>query len=123
MATELYAQGLIYADGVLIADEVSFTCNYDPQNNVVLTQAKGFAGITPGAGQTNISITEAIPRLGTSIEWIKYSIGRTPIEVVAFIGSKKWSAKGFVGAVDTKAGVNSTSEHNVTIVAGEPTIS
>lgn len=123
MATELYTQGLIFVDGMIAMEEVSFNVDYSTNDNVVVTQARGFAGITPGAGQTKVSITTAIPRAGYEIDYYKRAIARTPCELVGWRGSSKINLKGFIMSIGEKHGVNTTSEAAIEFVAGEPTFS
>jgi hypothetical protein len=123
MACEIYTQGLIFCDGVLAAEEVSFNVDYSTNDNVVVTQSKGFAGITPGAGSTKVSIETAIPRAGYEIDYFQKAVGRTPVEVIGFRGSKKINLKGFIQSIGEKHGVNTTSMGNIEIVCGEPTFS
>lgn len=123
MPSEIYSQGQIFADGILIADAVTVGVDYNTNDQPVLTMGKGFNGITPGAGQTNVSIDEAIPRAGYGYDWFQRAVNRTPVEVVVWRGSKKMNLKGFIMTIGEKLGVNQTSVGSISIMAGEPTFS
>lgn len=110
MSTERYTQALLFVDGILAAEEVSCELDEDAGNNVVLTQAKGFAGITPGADQTKLSVTSAIPRAGVEIDYDDRRKKRTPTEFMIARGGKRKQFKGFVMNTKESHGVNKTSE-------------
>ena len=120
MSTDLYANGLMFVDGILVAESVSFTTNYDTKNNVIETQAKGFAGISPGAGTCKVSIVNAIPRAGFEIDYYTRAKQRKAVEFTAVRGTKKLSFKGFLMTIDEKLGVNQSSEGTVDAICGEP---
>jgi hypothetical protein len=121
MATDLYATGLMFVDGILVAEEVSFTTNFDTKNNVIETQAKGFAGISPGAGTTKVTVVSAVPRAGFELDYYKRATQRLPVEFTAVRGTKKLSFKGFIMTIDEKYGVNQASEGTIDAMCGEPT--
>jgi hypothetical protein len=123
MGTELYSQGQIFADGQLVADATTVKLDFNTNDNPVFTLAKGFAGITPGAGQTGVSIDQAIPRAGYDYDWFQRAVGRTPVEIVAWRGSKKMNIKGFIQTIGEQLGVNQTSVGSIAIIGGEPTFS
>lgn len=120
MATDLYTQGLIFVDGILAADCTEFSVDYDTQNNPVFTIAKGFAGITPGAGQTKVSISTAVPRAGYEIDYFKRALDNTPVEFIGWRGSSKYSFKGFLLTIGEKHGVNSASTASIEAICGRP---
>lgn len=120
MALGNYTQGQIFIEGALCAEEVTFSTSFKTNNQDVITQAKGFAGVTPGAGMTDVTIEEAIPRAGFELDFYKWAKNRTAIEIVGWRGSKKLTIKGFIDGIDEKHGVNTNSIASITIKGGEP---
>lgn len=121
MASELYSQGLIFLDGILLAEAPDFEVSYNTNNQPVVTMAKGFSGITPGAGQADVTINEAIPRAGMELDFYKRAKERTPIKITGWRGSKKMQLEGFIMTIAEKHGVNSNASATITCACGEPT--
>lgn len=104
MATDQYATGYVFISGQLLAEELSVDLEYDPGNQIVVTQYKGFAGISPGAGRARATVSNAIPRAGLEYDAYAAADARTPIEFIVFAGSKKRSSTGFIMNVKEKFG-------------------
>lgn len=121
MSSELYTQGLIFVDGILMAECSEFDTNYNTNNQIVQTQAKGFAGVTPGAGQVEVTINEAIPRAGFEIDFYKRAKDRAAVKITGWRGSKKLQLEGFIMTIGEKHGVNQNASASVTCTCGEPT--
>jgi len=120
MALELYSQGLIFAQGILVAESVSFTMAAATNDQPVVTQAKGFSGITVGASTTDVSIKSAIPKAGFEVNWHKWMKERTVIEITGWRGATKQNIKGFIKSIDESHAVNTSSEANISLHCGEP---
>jgi len=119
MATELYAQGSLFVEGIIVMQAVEFSIDYDTNDNPVNTIELGFGGITPGAGMTQVSITSAVPRTGFEISYHKWAKARKAIEVLGYRGSSKISVTGFIKTVGEKIGVDGVTG-TIGIHAGEP---
>jgi len=120
MALDLYSQGLIFAQGILIAESVSFTLNSATNDQPVVTQAKGFSGITVGAYTTDVGIKSAIPKAGFEVNWHKWMKDRSVIEITGWRGATKVNIKGFIKSIDESHAVNTSSEANISLHCGEP---
>lgn len=121
MASELYTQGLIFADGILLAEAPDFEVSFNTNNQPVVTMAKGFSGVTPGAGQTDVTINEAIPRAGFEIDFYKRAKDRSAVKITGWRGAKKMQLEGFIMSISEKHGVNQNASATITLACGEPT--
>lgn len=121
MAFDTYSQGQVFIDGILMAECPEFETNYNTNNQPVMTQAKGYSGITPGAGQVTLTIQEAIPRAGFEIDFYKRAKERTPIKVTTWRGSKKLQFEGTIDSIAEKHGVNQNASATIVATCGEPT--
>jgi hypothetical protein len=112
MGTEVYAVGLISVDGVPLMEEVSIDADLNPGNNIVVTQRKGFAGITPGAGRFSLKVNSAIPRAGIengNLDLYDITKNHIPVSVVLTRGFKQLISKGFIMNISEKYSCNSDS--------------
>ena len=123
MATDQYAVGYVFLDGQLLAEELTCDLSYDPKNNIVVTQQKGFAGITMGAGVFTATVTNAIPRAGLEVDYYKLASDRTPVEFIVHAAGKKRISKGFIGPVNEKFGTDQSSTLDFTFTGEEPSVS
>ena len=121
MAVELYAKGTLFVEGIVVMQAVEFSIDYNTNNNPVRTLALGFAGVTPGAGETTVSITSAVPKTGFEISYHKWAIERKAVEVLGYRGASKISIKGIIKSVGEKIGIDGVTG-TITIDAGEPEI-
>ena len=112
MGTEVYAVGLLSIDGVPLMEEVSIDVDFNPGNNIVVTQRKGFAGITPGAGRFSMKVTEAIPRAGIengNLDLYTIANDSIPVDAVLTRGFKTLVSRGFIMNISEKYSCNSDS--------------
>ena len=96
MATDQYAVGYVFVDGQLLVEELSVDLEFDTGNQIIITQYKGFAGVSPGAKQTKATIKSAIPKSGLEVDLYGIAAENTPVELVVFAGGKKRTSKGFI---------------------------
>lgn len=121
MGVELYARGTLFVEGIPVMQAVSFSVDYETNNNPVRTIALGFAGITPGPGETAVTIESAVPRTGFEINYHKWAKERKAIEVLGYRGGSSISVKGFIKTVGEKIGTDGCSG-TITINGGEPEV-
>lgn len=123
MGTDKYAVGAFYLDGMLLTEEISVDLDYDPANSIVVTQQKGFAGITPGAGKITVKVNSAVPRAGFesgAIDFYAIATGRIPVDMMIDRGGQKLTSKGFLMGISEKYAANSDSAVDFTFVGEEP---
>ena len=109
MATDQYAVGYIFVDGQLLAEALSVDLDYQTGNQIVVTQYKGFAGVSPGADRTMITVKSAIPKAGLELNVYDIAKNRTPVEFVIFAAGNKRTSTGFIQGVKESFGVDTPS--------------
>jgi len=120
MATDKYSSMFFVLDGQLLCETHTVEWDYDPANNIVKTQQKGFAGITPGAGGITVTVDNAVPRAGTEVDYMSLVKNRTAVEGIIVEGAKKLVSKGFINRLRGKGGVNQDTTRSFEFVGGEP---
>lgn len=120
MATDRYATGFVFVDGALLSEEVSVDLGYSPNNNIVVTQAKGFAGVSPGAGRFTAKVSNAIPRVGLELDYYAIAKERRAIELIVHRAAKKVTSKGFIMNLSEKLGVDSVATFEFDFEGEEP---
>jgi len=109
MATGIYAAGYIFLDGQLLTQELTVDVDYDANNNVIVTQALGFAGVSPGAPRFTARVSNAVPLSGHEYDFYGAVSDHTAVELVFHMGGKKRISKGFLMRLNEKAGVDTSS--------------
>ena len=116
-ALQIYERGAVFADGQLLVECQTITVNLDPKLNPINTMQKGFAGVSPGSEESNIDISEAIPRAGFDFAAISKMRGVEIVELVIFAGAKKLKFKGFITKVSLNFGADRASENSFSLLA------
>lgn len=119
MANQIYEKGAVFIDGQLLSESTSVSISIDPQNQPIFTQQKGFAGVSPGATQTQISVESAVPVVGFEYDFTDALQSVKEVEITVFAHSKKTTCKGFLMKVDQKYGVNQAASVSFDFI-GEP---
>jgi len=107
MATSFsrYDRVIVYINGQLMAEEASVTMKFASGLNKVQTVVKGFAGVSKGSEEVDISISAAIPSAGFEFMPVNLPSG-TVINVSCYTGSKTYSADAIVMSYDVSHAVN-----------------
>jgi hypothetical protein len=104
-AFKRYDRVIVYIGGQLLAEEASVTMKFNSGLNKVQTVVKGFAGVSKGSEEVDISISSAIPTDG--FEFLPAALPQgTVINVAAYTGSKTYSADAIVMSYDVSHSVN-----------------
>jgi len=119
MATDQYAQGAFFLDGQLLAESQSIDIQLDAGNQIMTTQQKGFAGVSPGSAKTSMTVKSAIPKAGLEVNLYELALNRTPIDAVVFAGGTTRTSRGFIMNVSETFGVDSPSTVDFSF-EGEP---
>ena len=120
MAAILYTAGLMFVDGILAAESVSFNLEVDSNNQVVITQGKGFGGITVGATTCKVDVVTAIPKSGYEIDYLKRLTDRKVCEFTGWRGGSQVHLTGFIMTLAEKHAVNQTSDGTISAICGAP---
>lgn len=119
MATDIYAVMRLFEDQQLLTEPMTIDAEANPDNKPVATMVKGFAGITPGAAVTNLSVDSAVPRTGAEVDWIKLAFDHTAVEMVVTIGVKQKVSKGFIMNSKVNGGIGKETTISCSFT-GEP---
>jgi hypothetical protein len=115
---QTYERGALFVDNKLLVECQSIDVDLDPKLNEIMTQQKGFAGVSPGSETTKISVKEAFPRAGTDIDAISVMQGVEIVEIVLFAGSKKHKAKGYISSIKMGFGADRAAEFAFDMICG-----
>lgn len=118
MALQIYTDYNLFVDGQLLAEAVTISIDHKNNAQPVHTINKGFAGMSPGANETQIKVSNVHPRAGVEFNAVT-SMQRLKLhEFTAFRGSKKLTCKGFVTDVSEGGGVNKEATYDFTAMCG-----
>lgn len=120
MATDQYAVLYSFVDQQLLTEEMDVDLDYNPDLKPVSTQAKGFAGVTKGAGSMTATVTSALPRAGIEKDYFELARLATPVEFIIVMANKKLVSKGFITGVKVKGGVSQETRVDFTFHGEEP---
>lgn len=119
MALQLYTLAAIYVNGALLSEESSVGIDRDTNAQQVLTVAKGFAGLSPGAQMTMINVDNAVPSADFELNPDKFMKGLAVVEITVFAAGRTLTTKGFVIKDNFQHAVNSDSKLSFSFI-GEP---
>lgn len=109
----------MFVDGILLSESTTVSVESDPQLQPIFTQQKGFAGVSPGAEQTKISVDSAVPRAGFEVDYLKRAQGVSVVELTFFAHSQKNTTRGFITSVKQSYGVSQAASVSFEFL-GEP---
>jgi hypothetical protein len=116
MSLQLYSLCTVYVDGALLAEEVSVSIDRESRAQEVLTVAKGFAGMSPGAAMMMITIDNAVPAAGFELNAGPAMKGLGVKELTLAMAGQTLTSKGFFVKDATSHAVNSESKLNISFV-------
>ena len=110
---QLYSLLFITTDGTLLAEEQQIDIKRTSNSQRVMTVAKGFAGLSPGAPLVEISVTNAMPSAGFEFDMGKKILGLIPVDVqVLGPGGTALKGKAFVESDTIRHGVNQAASYS-----------
>ncbi len=107
---QLYTVAYIYINGSLLSEEASLTVDRVTNSQEVLTVAKGYAGESPGAAMTSITVDNAVPSGDFEFNPDSFMGAMQPVEIVVFAANKKLNFNGFIISDNFSHAVNSASK-------------
>jgi len=116
MALQLYTLASIFVDGSLLAEEVSVGIDRNMRVQEVMTVAKGFAGISPGAAMIMITVDNAVPAADFELNPGARMKGLAVVELTVFAAGRTLTSKGFFIEDNFSHAVNSESKLNIKFV-------
>ncbi len=118
MATDRYSNAFVTVNGRLLAEEASVTLTKNSGLNPVFTVAKGFAGMSQGAGTLEIDIESAVPSADFEFAPDAFIKSGSVIEVGVIMANRQTVAKGFIMSASYSHSVNAESKLSMKIMAG-----
>lgn len=113
----VYDNIFAYVDGKLLAENTKVTLAGEPDDQIVDTTVKGYAGISPTAKRLRISLENVSPPTGDEVPWFERYFKSTPVEVKLQKGNgEKLTTNGFIQSPSTTAGVSTTTATSLVIV-------
>ena len=117
MANQLYEQAAIFVSKVPLAEAQDVKLSHLTNAQKIHTMTKGFAGISPGSLESEITIKSAIPRAGIEFDYIGKLQNNVEVDCVLFRAGKKVKMKGFIVEASEAYSVDSPSAFDCTIWA------
>lgn len=110
MALQLYTLASVYINGQLLSEEARVTVDRETKSQEVATVAKGFAGLSPGAAVTNITVENAVPAVGFEKDMSTIMKQLQVVELTIFAAGSTLTSKGFIISDNFSHAVNSESK-------------
>jgi hypothetical protein len=120
MAAIKYTAAFLFQDGKLLAEAQSEDTKYANGAHIIQTQAKKFAGISPGAPSFAITVENAMPRAGIEADYYGLVKNMTEVEMILHRSAKKLTSKGFLMEVNEKHGVANPATLSYTFQGSAP---
>lgn len=117
-ATQLYTNATVYVDGSLLSEAASVQVERDSNSQLVNTIARGFAGVSPGAAITKISVSNAVPAADFELNPGKFLLANKEVEVTVFAGGRTLTSKGFIMSDSFQYSTGSSSELSFQFTGG-----
>lgn len=117
---QLYSLAQVYINGSLLAEEASVTIDRDTKALPVMTVAKGFSGMSPGAPMMSIQVENGVPAAGFELnpgQFMSISGGLQVVEVSIFAAGQLLTTKGFVVSDNFQHAVNQEAKLKFSITA------
>lgn len=120
MALQTYSKGSLLLNGTLVAEMMTFSVDHKNGAQPIHTIEKGFAGMSPGSGSTEVKCESAVPRTGVNYDYTDALNTLAVLDIVIFCRGKKLKMKGFITDVSESYGVDKPAGLSFTIM-GTPT--
>ena len=118
MSLAIYSGAAFFVKGVMIAETTTVTVDHQSGNQDIITMGRGFAGVSPGAQRASVKFSNAVPRAGNDIDYIKSLQKVELLDVVLFARGKKLKSKGFLMSLSETYSAEKASEFSGEITCG-----
>lgn len=115
---QLYTLAYVTINGALLTEHASVTVNRASNAQPVMTVAKGFAGVSPGAPTVKIQVKNAVPAADFEFNGGQHISTLELVEVGLIVAGKQLVAKGFIMEDTFQHSVNSESNYDFDVLAG-----
>lgn len=93
---QLYTNASVSIDGKSLVQHASVKITQKSNATPVKTVGGGWSGVSPGAPETQIDVTSAVPAAGFEYEPSGKMNGTVPVTVTVFAAGKIFKSKGFI---------------------------
>ena len=105
-----YTKAVVYVNGNLLTEESNCTIKRTDGGNTVKTVAKGFAGRSPGAPMTMITVKNAVPSADFELNPGPFMETTEAVEITVFAAGRTLSVTGFITDDNFQHGVDAAAE-------------
>lgn len=106
-----------------LAEATSITVADNSNNNSVVTMKKGVAGFSKGAHESEVTIENAVPRVGLEATFVEDVIAGEIITLVFISAGKRYTYEMWVESTEASQSTDSAAARNITCRGGAPRIS
>lgn len=110
MATQLYTIAEVYFNQKKMMEEASVKITRDTKAQPVNTVARGFAGMSQGSRELQISVESAVPAADFEMNPGQYMGSMTPITLTISAAGHVLTTQGFITKDDFSHSVNSEAK-------------
>ena len=108
--TQNYTKAVVYVNGKLLAEEGTCTVKRESGGNAVKTVAKGYAGRSPGAAMTMITVKNAVPSADFELNPGAFINNSESCEISIFAAGRTLTVEGFIIDDNFQHGVDAAAE-------------
>lgn len=110
--SQLYTQVYVTINGKLLLEHASMTLNRSSGAQPVNTVGRGFAGVSPGAPVSSITIENALPVAGFEFNAQDYLKELETVEIGLLAAGLAFTSEGFIMEDTLQHGVSSASGYS-----------
>lgn len=105
-----YTKAVVYINGALLTEESNVTVKRESGGNAVKTVAKGYAGRSPGAPMTTITVKNAVPSLEFELNPGQFINNSESCEISIFAAGRTLTLDAFIIDDNFTHGVDAAAE-------------
>lgn len=105
-----YTKAVVYINGALLTEESNVTVKRESGGNAVKTVAKGYAGRSPGAPMTTITVKNAVPSEEFELNPGQFINNSESCEISVFAAGKTLTLDAFIIDDNFQHGVDAAAE-------------
>jgi hypothetical protein len=105
-----YTKAVVYVNSNLLTEESNVTIKRESGGNAVKTVAKGYAGRSPGAPMTMITVRNAVPSADFELNPGPFLNNTEEVEISVFAAGKTLTVVGFITNDNFQHGVDNSAE-------------
>jgi hypothetical protein len=123
MAGTIYeGPGRLYFNGNPLAEAKSVRWSVSGRHNPVRTMRKGFSGISRGAPESNINVSNAVPIDGLEADFVEQCIAGAQVRIVVRVAGKSYGWNAYIDEVSGEQDTDTDAGVSFTAIAGPPEI-